>query len=289
MRLVADRLSARWYCGYDLDEPLPAHSSLTRIRERYGLEVFRRFFAEIVERCQAAGLVWGAELYIDATKMMANASVESIQPRFAVAARAHLDDLFAFDDGAMGPPSPPVGTADPRPIGPSAKAAPELAAANAGRHDWLAQGGRQDRQRVGRRYVRTADYCISTTDPDATPLPLRDGVRLGYQGHYLVDGGKARIILGALATPGEAPEERPALDLLWQARFRWRLRPRQATGDKAYGTLEIIRALEEQGVRAYVLLPDYDHATPFFGKGAFRYDPTANAYTCPGAGGDAGS
>jgi hypothetical protein len=181
-----------------------------------------------------------------------------------------------------------VGTADPRPIGPSAKADPELAAANAGRHDWLAQGGRQDRQRVGRRYVRTADYSISTTDPDATHLPLRDGVRLGYQGHYLVDGGKARIILGALATPGEVPEERPALDLLWQARFRWRLRPRQATGDKAYGTLEIIRALEEQGVRAYVLLPDYDHATPFFGKGAFRYDPTANAYTCPGGGGRCG-
>jgi transposase len=282
MRLVADRLSARWYCGYDLNEPLPDHSSLTRIRERYGLEVFRRFFAQIVERCQAAGLVWGAELYIDATKMVANASVESIQPRFAVAARAHLDDLFAIDAGATGPQAPAVGGAEPRHIGLSAETASELAAANAARHDWIAQGGQQDRQRVGRRYVRTADFAVSTTDPDATHLPFRDGVRLGYQGHYLVDGGKARIILGALATPGEVPEERPALDLLWQARARWRLRPRQVTGDTAYGTLEVIRALEEQGVRAYVLLPDYDHATPFFGKGAFRYDPTANAYTCPG-------
>ncbi len=36
LRLVADRLGARWYVGYDLDEPLPDHSSLTRIRERYG-------------------------------------------------------------------------------------------------------------------------------------------------------------------------------------------------------------------------------------------------------------
>ena len=44
MRLVADRLSVRWYLGYDLDEPLPDHSSLSRIRTRYGLEVFRRFF-----------------------------------------------------------------------------------------------------------------------------------------------------------------------------------------------------------------------------------------------------
>ncbi|HEV7129483.1 MAG TPA: transposase, partial [Ktedonobacterales bacterium] len=51
LRLVADRLGARWYIGYDLGEALPDHSSLTRIRERYGLEVFRRFFAAIVERC----------------------------------------------------------------------------------------------------------------------------------------------------------------------------------------------------------------------------------------------
>ena len=51
MEVVADRLSIRWFLGYDLTEPLPDHSSLTRIRDRYGLEVFRRFFEEIVERC----------------------------------------------------------------------------------------------------------------------------------------------------------------------------------------------------------------------------------------------
>ncbi len=39
MGVVADRLSIRWYLGYDLHEPLPDHSTLTRIRERYGLEV----------------------------------------------------------------------------------------------------------------------------------------------------------------------------------------------------------------------------------------------------------
>src|SRR5690348_8613752 len=31
MRLAADRLSVRWYLGYNLDDPLPDHSSLTRI------------------------------------------------------------------------------------------------------------------------------------------------------------------------------------------------------------------------------------------------------------------
>ena len=64
-----------------------------------GWTVFRRFFEAIVEQCLAAGLVWGQELYIDATKVAANAALDSLQPRFAV--EAHLAHLFAAaeDDG----------------------------------------------------------------------------------------------------------------------------------------------------------------------------------------------
>src|SRR5712672_544479 len=92
MRHATDRLSVRWYVGYDLDEPLPDHSSLTRIRERYGVDVFRRFFEKIVEQCQAAGLVWGKELYFDGTKVAANAGKDSLKPRFFI--EAHLESLF---------------------------------------------------------------------------------------------------------------------------------------------------------------------------------------------------
>src|SRR5438067_7523677 len=55
VRVGADRLSVRWYLGYDLDEELPDHSSLTRIRQRYGLAVFRRFLNGL-GRYGAAGL-----------------------------------------------------------------------------------------------------------------------------------------------------------------------------------------------------------------------------------------
>jgi len=37
-------LAMRWYAGYNMDEPLPDHSSLSKIRARLGLPVFRRFF-----------------------------------------------------------------------------------------------------------------------------------------------------------------------------------------------------------------------------------------------------
>ena len=99
MRQVADRLSVRWYVGYDLNEPLPDHSTLSKIRLRYGLEVFRRFFEAIVEQCQQAKLVWGKELYFDSTQVNANADLDSLAPRFAVEAREalqeHLAALFA--------------------------------------------------------------------------------------------------------------------------------------------------------------------------------------------------
>ena len=58
--------------------------------------MFRRFFDAIVEQCQQAGLVWGRELYIDATKVQANADLDSLVPRFAV--DAHLGELFTTGD-----------------------------------------------------------------------------------------------------------------------------------------------------------------------------------------------
>ena len=102
MESVALNLLQRWYVRYQLDEPLPDHSSLTRIRERLGLATFQRFFAHVVELCQQAGLVWGTELFFDGTKVRANADIDSLRSRWSVEARRHLQDLFA--GAAAGPP-----------------------------------------------------------------------------------------------------------------------------------------------------------------------------------------
>ena len=214
MRHAADRLSVRWYVGYDLNEPLPDHSSLTKIRTRYGLEVFRRFFDQIVEQCQAAGLVRGKELYFDGTKVAANAGKESVKPRFAV--EAHLS--YLFDTGAEEPLEEEQQQTTPEPAPdeheelPAPQALPTslpsveneaLAQHNAARHDWIEQEGAQERHVKGRGYQRIVDYQVSTTDPDATLMRSKGGVNLGYHTHYVVDGGRARIILAALVTLSE--------------------------------------------------------------------------------------
>jgi transposase len=289
MQVVADRLSLRWYIGYDLNEPLPDHSSLSRIRERYGLDVFRRFFDRIVEQCIAAGLVWGQEFYLDATRVQANAATDSLQPRFAV--EAHLARLFAADGdetgsgGASdGPDEPDAGDAPARlSVTLTEESRAALVECAADRQDWIGRAGRPDRATTSGPYRRTADFRVSTTDPDATPMPYGDkGTRLGYQDHYVVDGGRARIILTALVTPAEVQENQPALDLLWHARFRWKVRPRQVTGDTKYGTIENIAAIERERIRAYVPLSAVGQRAGMFGITDFVYDAGADTYRCPG-------
>jgi transposase len=336
LRLAADRLSVRWFLGYNLDEPLPEHSSLSRIRARYGLEIFRRFFDAILVQCQQVELVWGKELYFDSTEVQANAAYSSLTPRFAVEAReharerreaeealqvkeaveAHLEALFADADaphsqevqptyGESGDlaaaPAPateresdePNGAADssalanqaqaptPLPVALPEDVREELAAANAERHDWIARLGAQDRRETGSWYRRIADFRASTTDPDAAPMHTKGLLDMGYRTHFVVDGGKARIIQTVLVTPAEVMDNQPMLDLLWYTCFRRQLWPDQVTGDKKFGTEANLVVIEGQGLRAYIPMPDLDHRTEFFSVERFTYDAARDVYVCP--------
>jgi hypothetical protein len=74
----------------------------------------------------------------------------------------------------------------------------------------------------------------------------RGATRMGYHAHYVVDGGKARVILNVLVTPADVTENQPMLDLLWRTAFRWRARVRRVTGDSKYGTKENVAAVERR-------------------------------------------
>src|SRR5215218_9566599 len=285
-------LAHRWYLGYALDEDLPEHSSLTRIRQRLGIAVFERFFERIVDLCQEAKLVWGQELLVDATKVRANADVDSLVPRFYHEATTHVADLFGDDPAPTGDPRAPTGDVSAPeavpalPEGvlpfPAPTPAAERAEAVVVRWELLEERRLDPKRPANDGYQRTSAWRVSPTDPDATPMQTQTGAALGYHDHYVVDGGKARIILAALVTPADVMENVPLRDLLWRVRFRRKLRPRQVTGDTTYGTAENVVAMEDAGIRAYVPLPDFDHRTPFFGKGAFTYDAEADVYRCPG-------
>jgi transposase len=288
IELASLNLAHRWYLGYALDEPLPDHSSLSRIRTRLGVTVFERFFEQVVELCRAAGLVWGEELIFDATRVRANAELDSLVPRFYWNAKQHLAGLF---DEASATPSDEVGAPTPAlapesepqrlPTGLRPEDEAQLAAERAATWQLLDERRLNPDRPAVQGYRRQTDLRVSPTDPDAALMSDGRTPALGYHDHYVVDGGKARIILAALVTPADVMENVPLQDLLWRARFRWHLHPKRAIGDSTYGTVDNIRALEEAGIRAYVPLSDVGKRPGFFGPEAFTYDAEQDVYTCP--------
>lgn len=209
----------------------------------------------------------------------------SVKPRFAV--EAHLAQVFAGDreemssqvgqETALEKPAPPL---LPTPLLETKQE--ELAATNAQRHDWMEEAGQPNREETHGSYRRVADYRMSTTDPDATIMPTKgQGFHLGYHTHYVVDGGKKRIILNVLVTPSEVMENQPMLDLLWRTQFRWKLRPRQVTGDTTYGTLDNIQGIEDAHIRAYMPLAEPGERNSLLGIDHFLYDAEKDIYTCP--------
>ncbi|MBN8697777.1 MAG: transposase [Bacteroidetes bacterium] len=72
------RLDILYFIGYDIDEELPWHSTISRTRGLYGEEVFRKLFKSVLSMCVKKGMVAGKRQAIDSAFIKANASLDSV-------------------------------------------------------------------------------------------------------------------------------------------------------------------------------------------------------------------
>jgi len=214
----------RWFCGLDFHDPVPDHSTLSRLRNERWSEsgLFERLMDEVVRQCSEAGLVSGRHLSVDGTEVQADAGVKSLTRR-----------------GPRGPDDqdPPQGSkqgpGEPKPAG-----------------EW---------QGHGRRY--TNETHASTTDPDARLYRKGNqrGARLSYLVHDLIDT-KSRVILRRKASLATGSAERDTalkmLDEVLQSGDELGLpqRPEMLTGDAGYGATELITELMDRGIEPHVPL-----------------------------------
>lgn len=255
METVNLNLAHRWFIGYELDELVPDHSSLSKIRERCGLGAFQQFFERIVDLCIKAGLVWGEELYFDSTKVQANASINGMIDKAEFEAQQHLGQLFEHSEED----EPSFGKL--------------VAKYNGERINGIRKP----------HYQRITNDRISPIDTDSAPMQTSGGgsAVLGYRDHYVVDGGKARIILRALVTPASIMDNTPLLDLVDWVCVRWNIDPKLAVGDAEYGTVPNIVGLEEGGIQAYLPTSDFSKRTKYYPAKLFKYDHENDHYVCP--------
>lgn len=244
LREAQVNLAIRWFVGYRLHERLPDHSSLTRIRQRWGEAKFRWIFDRTVKQCLEAGLVTGETVHIDATLIRADVSWESIVQRHVDrVVRDNDEDEDRSDDDGRGRSS--------------SSSAPALS-----------------------RTKRPKKY--STTDPEATLTTSHkfSPMEPSYKQHTAVDD-HAGVIVDVHVTTGEASEGKELLEQIERVETLTDVHVQAATADAAYGHGSNYAALEARKTEA-IIPPQRRSAKPkTIPLQQFKYDAKNGVVRCP--------
>ena len=269
-------LAFRWYLGYDLDEPTPNHSVLSKARSRYGRRVFEHFFEQVLKRCVEAGLVEGDKLFADSTLTDANASVQSLVDRDSVPTPRHSPKEYVeavFLENPLG--EQPVGMPGQSWASGIGSVEKEIRERKEG---WSKRRSNRGRKAGGRKRLNRQQ--VSTTDPQASVVK-RPGMKtkLAYKSHFTVDGGQ-RVITAVEVTPAAVEDSTQIVRLL----NRQPLRPKYLCADSHYGVAPIYEELRRRDIIAVIPRRSSHTQKPKPGRLApvdFQYDAIEDVYHCP--------
>lgn len=216
----------RWFCRLDFHDPVPDHSTLSRLRNERWAEsgLFDGLMDRVIRQCSEAGLVSGRHLSVDGTEIRADASMRSLKRR---------GPERGEEEEPPGSPGAGPGGGEPKPA-----------------NEWKGRG-EQYRNRTH----------LSTTDPDARLHRKDDGqaAALKYLVHDLIDT-KGRVILRRKATEATGWAERETglkmVDEVLEKRDELGLvkRPEVLTGDTGYGSSEFVTGVLDRGLQPHIPL-----------------------------------
>ena len=92
------RLDVLFFLGYDLDEELPWHSTISRTRALYGEEVFKELFSKVLSLCVNKGMLSGRRQAIDSAYVKANASMDSLVEKQIIEDGEHYLEELQHDE-----------------------------------------------------------------------------------------------------------------------------------------------------------------------------------------------
>lgn len=119
IRTSSMRMDILYFVGYDIDEPLPWHSTLSRTRQLYGSDVFRELFKKVLGLCVEKGMVSGRRQSVDSVLVKSGASMDSLRPReIEVEVTKYTEELTLHEQesGQNHSSSPGVADEPPAPL-----------------------------------------------------------------------------------------------------------------------------------------------------------------------------
>jgi transposase len=242
LREAQVNLAIRWFAGYGLHEALPHHSSLTRIRQRWGAERFKRIFQRTVQECVKAGLVNADTVHVDATLVRADVSWASI-------VEVHSERVVEENDDDDGPGGG----------GPASGGGP----------------GRPKKPARGKRHSTTDPDATMTTSKHSFHMEPY------YKQHTAVED-RSGIIVDVAVETGEASEGAQLMDQLGRVETNTGQTVTVVTADKAYAHAGNYKALAERETEAIIPpqrvgRPKKERIP----KQRFKYDAHHETLRCP--------
>lgn len=105
-------LDILYFLGYEVDEDLPWHSTMSRTRQFYPTAVFERLLDHVFAQCVRQGLVAGDTQAVDSAPVKANASLESVLPKQV----AGTPTPYVADTAPGSSPGPALGSIISAPV-----------------------------------------------------------------------------------------------------------------------------------------------------------------------------
>ena len=270
MRRASDSLGVRLYLGYDLDEELPWHSTISRTRGKIPEKVFEKLFDKILQKCVENGLVSGEKQSIDSTLVKANASLESLEKK-----RPQLELSKYIEETRKENPieeiQNDVNGKEEKKQG-KEKTGIELLSLS------LTKGKKQKRKSCSN------EEYTSKTDPDSR-IARKPGklTNLYYTTHYSVDS-KTKIITDVLSTHADQSDSGTLLEIVKRTEERLDkngLKIKTVAADRNYCSGKNLRELEEKGIEPFIPTQKHPNTTGGIDKSNFDYDSQSDVYICP--------
>lgn len=275
LRYCADSLGIRLFLGYDLQEELPWHSTISRTRQLYCEDVFLSLFRRVLSLCVSKGMVRGKRQCVDSAYIKANASMDSLVEKEV------LEDASAFVNELEENSEYKVTSTRKKMVDQHHAWKQEAYQDMPGNHKSIRTD--EDGQEIRPKFLSNHTH-YSPTDPDAK-ISVKPGKarQLNYAGQLAVDDGHHVITAACASTAGSKDSVilHEIVDQVMENLSEQEIEMGEVVADAGYSSGEALEYLDAKGIDAWI---------PNFGqykaeREGFIYHADQDQYECIREGG----
>ncbi len=245
VNIASMRLDILYFIGYDIDEELPWHSTLSRTRQLYDDDIFNQLFKQVLKQCIDKGMLTGKRQAIDSVYVKANAAMSSVKEK------AIMDDAMAFASQLNENQS----------------------------EDEVDNNQLPDQPNEPKPQKRSNANRVSTTDPDSR-MSVKPGkvTRLNYLSQLSVDTSSYIITsIGAFHADKKDSQCLDAvLDKIDNNLKEYGLTAEEIIADANYSSSSVLESLISRGITGYIP----NTGTYKQERDGFTYDAENDRYLC---------